>query len=159
MREGLPHALHEEALARAAAAERFSNALGERLTKDAVGQALQRAADVAGHLQVSGAQAVLALRPQVEQADLSRVFTSLRAADVNKLDARALKSGVGTGCRVLGNVCDGLVVLLGKIESEIAGRLAAAGVDPAVKEKLVHQLSADVVGIGESLARYQDANR
>jgi hypothetical protein len=156
--ERLSGALLQEATARVAALENFKGALGDRPTQESVLNAMQRIVNIAGQLSVPGAQAVAALKMQVEKIDVPTVVSALRGVEPDKLDPRALSSGLGEACRVLAEMCRGLLALLDKVEREVAGRLAAEGVDPAQKAELVRVVGADLEVIGASLTRYHDVN-
>jgi len=157
--ERLSGALLQEATARVAALENLKGALGDRPSQESVLNAMQRIVNIAGQLSVPGAQAVAALKMQVEKIDVPTVVSALRGVEPDKLDPRALPSGLGEACRVLAEMSRGLLALLDKVEREVAGRLAAEGVDPAQKAELVRVLGEDLDVIGASLTRYHDVNR
>jgi hypothetical protein len=114
--------------------------------------------DVSAHLDLQGKTPVLAAKSRFEQTDYAALLTALRSADSSKLDARQIRSGVGRDSSVVSETINAANTFLERMSTEIAGRLATAGVEPEEKTRTILVLKSDLNAIGQLLARYQDGN-
>jgi hypothetical protein len=121
-------------------------------------QLTQRLADIAGTLQVPGAQQLVNSKGQLEAIDIDAALAVLRTADGDKLDARDLKTGVGKAGRLLDETCTVLAGLLGKTEAEISGRLLGASLDPEEKACVIELLNSELNAISQVFERYINGN-
>lgn len=134
----------KEASARAALAQRLTEALGNRPTRQKALENLQQIADFAGDLGMQGGVQLLGLKPHLETIRVEEVYAALRLADPAQPDIRKLKSGTGNAGKLLDDFIAQASALIARIGTELTGRLTIAGVEPGERSRLVQQIAADL---------------
>jgi hypothetical protein len=158
MTEGFATALTKEAKEREALKQRIVDSFGDRTPKNVVVQCIQQMIDLSAQLDLQGKGPVLAAKSRFDQTDYAALMTALRSADSSKLDVRQIRSGVGHDSSAVSETISTATAFLERISAEIAGRLAAAGVEPEEKTRTIVLLKSELNAIGQLLARYQDGN-
>ena len=108
----------KEASARAALAQRLTEALGNRPTRQKALENLQQIADFAGDLGMQGGVQLLGLKPHLETIRVEEVYAALRLADPAQPDIRKLKSGTGNAGKLLDDFIAQASALIARIGTD-----------------------------------------